>query len=55
MESTTLEMKSAARAKKTKPLSPLALARRLSANLHAVRETKPPPAHYGVHHGYKKR
>ncbi len=38
-----------------KPLSPLDLARRLSANLHAVRETKPPAAPYGVHHGYRKR
>ena len=37
-----------------KPPSPMELARRLSANLHAVRETRPPAAHYGVHHGYTK-
>ena len=39
---------------KKKP-SPMALARRLSANLHAVRTTKPPSAPYRVHHGYRKR
>ena len=37
-----------------KGLTPLALARRLSANLHAVREHTPPKAPYGVHHAYRK-
>ena len=36
-------------------MNPLALARRLSANLHAVRGTKAHPAHYGVHHGYRQK
>ena len=40
---------------KKKGLTPLELARRLSANLHAVREHKPPRSNYGVHHGYRKR
>ena len=42
-------------AKKQKPLSPMALVRRLGANLHAIRTTKPPSAPYRVHHGYRKR
>ena len=37
-----------------KGLTPIALARRLSANLHAVREHTPPKAPYGVHHAYRK-
>ena len=44
-----------AKKKKKQGLTPLELARRLSANLHAVREHKPPTSPYGVHHGYRKR